>query len=115
MSSTLFQRRRFIKSSAFGLIGITATGYAFAQDAINNPNAFNNTPLLYRYPSLNDDVVSGVVGASHGNIDKVKELISRRPELAGAAWDWGFGDWETALGAASHVGRRDIAELLISY
>jgi len=40
--------------------------------------------------------------------------VSQHPELAGASWDWGFGDWETALGAASHVGRRDIAELLMS-
>src|SRR5205814_8647099 len=31
-----------------------------------------------------------------------------------AAWDWGFGDWETALGAASHMGNRPIAEYLIS-
>jgi hypothetical protein len=27
--------------------------------------------------------------------------------------DWGFGDWEDALGAASHVGNREIAEYLI--
>src|SRR5688572_4585827 len=115
MSNILSERRRFIKSSAFGLIGITTFGYASARNALNKRNAVNESPLFYRYPSLNDDMVSSVVGASHGNIDKVKELISRRPELAGAAWDWGFGDWETALGAASHVGRRDIAELLMSH
>jgi hypothetical protein len=63
---------------------------------------------------MNDNMVIGIVGASHGNFDKVKELVGERPELAGASWDWGFGDWETALGAASHVGRRDIAEFLIS-
>ena len=115
MNNILFQRRRFIKSSAFGLIGITTFGYASAQGALQKTNAVNEEPpLFYRYPSLNDEMVSSVVGASHGNIDKVKELIGRRPELAGAAWDWGFGDWETALGAASHVGRRDIAELLIT-
>jgi hypothetical protein len=60
-------------------------------------------------------LASGIVGASHGNFDKVKELVNSRPELAGASWDWGFGDWETALGAASHVGRRDIAEFLMSH
>ena len=27
---------------------------------------------------------------------------------------WGYGDWETALGAASHVGNREIAELLLA-
>ena len=35
--------------------------------------------------------------------------------MANAAWDWGFGDYETAIGACSHTGRRDIAEFLISY
>jgi len=28
--------------------------------------------------------------------------------------DWGFGDWESALGAASHMGNRPIAEYLLS-
>ena len=115
MSHQLFQRRRFIKSSAFGLFSISTFSYTFAQDALPKTSAVNNSPHFYRYPSLNDEMVSSVVGASHGNIDKVKELVGRRPELAGAAWDWGFGDWETALGAASHVGRRDIAELLMSH
>ena len=114
MSNTSLQRRRFIKSSALGLIGVSTIGYASARDHSAKSNAVNNSPYFYRYPSLNDEMVSSVVGASHFSIDKVKELVSRRPELAGAAWDWGFGDWETALGAASHVGRRDIAEFLMS-
>lgn len=116
MDNTAHQRRRFIKSSAFGLIGLTAFGYSPAQNSIHKVfNAGNGEELFYRYPSMNDNMVSGIVGASHGNFDKVKDLVSKRPELAGASWDWGFGDWETALGAASHVGRRDIAEFLISH
>lgn len=75
----------------------------------------NANELFYRYPSLSDDMVSTVVGASHSNYEKVKEILIKRPELACASWDWGFGDAETALGAASHVGRRDIAELLMRY
>ena len=42
-------------------------------------------------------------------------MVNKRPELARANWDWAFGDWESALGAASHVGRRDIVEFLIGY
>ena len=115
MNNISTPRRRYIKSSAFGLIGITAFGYSSAQNTATKPSAaINGEPLFYRYPSMNDGMVSSIVGASHGNFDKVKELVGQRPELAGAAWDWGFGDWETALGAASHVGRRDIAEFLIS-
>lgn len=116
MSNTTFERRRFIKSSAFGLIGITTLGYASAQGFDHgSANIITGEPLFYRYPGINDTIASSVVGASHGNFDKVKELVNQRPELAGAAWDWGFGDWETALGAASHVGRRDIAEFLMSH
>jgi hypothetical protein len=115
MKNIPFERRRFIKSSAFGLIGITTFGYASGKNVFHQTiKTGNGEPLFYRYPSMNDNMVSTIVGASHGNIDKVKELVSKRPELAGASWDWGFGDWETALGAASHVGRRDIAEFLIS-
>lgn len=108
------QRRRFIKSSAFGLIGITAFGNLSAKDTVKIEAIENADTFFYRYPGINDALASGVVGASHGNFDKVKELVNARPELAGASWDWGFGDWETALGAASHVGRRDIAEFLMS-
>lgn len=67
------------------------------------------------FPAQARDLVRSVVGASHGNIDKVRELVTKRPALARAAWDWGFGDWETALGAASHMGRGDIATLLIEH
>src|SRR6185503_17442522 len=108
------QRRHFIKSSAFGLIGITAFGKLSAGTSNKIGKTNNSDGLFYSYPSMNDEMVSGIVGASHGNFDKVKELVNARPELAGASWDWGFGDWETALGAASHVGRRDIAEFLMS-
>ena len=116
MSNSKNQRRHFIKSSAFGLIGITAFTSSTAQVLIDKKEmAGGADSLFYRYPGINDNLASGVVGASHGNFDKVKELVTARPELAGASWDWGFGDWETALGAASHVGRRDIAEFLMSH
>jgi len=115
MNNIPLERRRFIKKSAFGLFCITTFGYASAGDTVHKTrNSSNVESLFYRYPAINDNMVSGIVGAAHGNIDKVKEILGKRPELAGAAWDWGFGDFETALGAASHVGRRDIAELLMS-
>ena len=55
-----------------------------------------------------------MVGASHRNLAKVRELVERQPALARSAVDWGFGDWESALGAAAHTGRREIAELLLA-
>jgi hypothetical protein len=41
--------------------------------------------------------------------------VEREPRLVNAAWDWGGGDWEMPLGAAAHVGRRDIAEYLLAH
>ena len=66
-------------------------------------------------PRHDAERVSAVVGASHGNLDRVRQLVLEQPALAKASWDWGFGDWETPLGAASHVGRRDIAEFLLAH
>ncbi len=71
--------------------------------------------LSASFPSQDPDLVRAVVGKSHVDYDAVRELVTPRPALAKAAWDWGFGDWETALGAASHMGRRDIAELLVEH
>ena len=66
------------------------------------------------FPTQPADLVREMVGVSHFNLARVKELLARQPTLARAAWDWGFGDWEDALGAASHVGNREIAELLLA-
>jgi hypothetical protein len=55
-----------------------------------------------------------MVGAAHRDLERVNALLARHPSLSRAAWDWGFGDWEDALGAASHVGRRDIAAALLA-
>jgi hypothetical protein len=58
-------------------------------------------------------MVREMVAVSHGNFKRVKELVEAHGTLAKAAVDWGFGDWEDALGAASHTGHREIAEYLI--
>ena len=58
--------------------------------------------------------VQEFVGNAHGDLDAVRAALGADSTLVNAAWDWGGGDWETALGAASHMGRRDIAELLLA-
>jgi len=54
-----------------------------------------------------------MVGTCHRDIDRARALLDEHPALVNATWDLGFGDWETALGAAAHTGRRNIAELLL--
>jgi hypothetical protein len=64
---------------------------------------------------LPDETVRDFVAKAHGDVDAVRAALAEHPSLANAAWDWGGGDWESALGAAGHMGRRDIAELLLAY
>jgi hypothetical protein len=66
-------------------------------------------------PALDPRVVRAFVGDAHSDLDAVRRMLTDEPALANAAWDWGGGDWETALGAAAHMGRRDIAEYLIEH
>jgi hypothetical protein len=66
-----------------------------------------------RPPALDPEHVQAFVASSHGDLDAVRSLLEQEPALANAAWDWGGGDWETGLGAASHMGRRDIAVFLL--
>jgi hypothetical protein len=77
--------------------------------------AFRVDSTYDAFPSQDPSRVGQMVGVSHGNFDRVKELIAESPALAKANVDWGFGDWESALGAASHTGNRDIAEFLIEH
>ena len=64
-------------------------------------------------PALEARLVQEFVGNAHGDLHRVQELLAQEPKLINATWDWGGGDFETALGASSHMGRRDIAEFLL--
>jgi hypothetical protein len=66
------------------------------------------------FPTQPAELVREMVTVAHYDLKRVRELVDARPSLANAAWDWGFGDWETALGAASHMGNLPIAHYLIS-
>ena len=66
-------------------------------------------------PALDPELVHEFVLKSHGDLETVTRLLEEEPALANCAWDWGGGDWETGLGAAAHVGRRDIAEYLLEH
>jgi hypothetical protein len=66
-----------------------------------------------RRAPIDPELVAEFVLKAHGDLGVVKQLVEQEPAIVNAAWDWGGGDWETGLGAASHVGRRDIAEYLL--
>jgi hypothetical protein len=64
-------------------------------------------------PPLPLELVKEFVIAGHGNFDKTKELLQQEPALLYATYDWGKGDFETALEGAGHVGNKEIAKYLI--
>jgi hypothetical protein len=66
-------------------------------------------------PQLDPAKVQSFVANAHGDFDAVQALVAEEPRLVNAAWDWGGGDWETALGAAAHMGRRQIALYLLEH
>ena len=68
---------------------------------------------MEKKPALELTLVQEFVSKSHADLDGVKEMLMREPALINSAWDWGGGDWETGLGAAAHMGRRDIATYLL--
>jgi len=98
-------RRSFVQLPAAGLATLLPSA-AGAQPAASGAADW--------LPRQDPVVAKEMVGVSHGNLVRVRELVEKQPALARAAVDWGFGDWETALGAAAHTGRREIAELLLA-
>ena len=101
----LFSRRRFLSTTSIALpIAHLST---FQQNEAG-------AAVADTFPQQAPAMVREAVIASHGNVKRVRELVDAHPALARAAYDWGFGDWEDCLGAASHVGNREIAEYLIA-
>jgi hypothetical protein len=67
----------------------------------------------WKKSQLNRLLVQDFVIFAHGDLAMTQKLLEREPALLNATMDWGAGDWETGLGGASHMGRRDIAEFLL--
>ena len=67
----------------------------------------------WKKPQVNRLLVQDFVIYAHSDLPMTQKLLAREPALLNAAMDWGAGDWETALGGASHMGRRDIVGYLL--
>jgi len=109
-------RRRFLQTAALAL-SAPAWSFAFSESSSHTDSqqpAPVNPPLPPSFPTQPPELVHEMVMVSHFDLKRVQQLVKARPSLARAAWDWGFGDWESALDAASHMGNRPIAEYLLS-
>ncbi len=101
----LIVRRRRVLGTLTGALAVLVTGRvdSFAQQSTLTP----------RPPALPDDQVQRFVQAAHADLDTTRRMLDAEPRLIRATWDWGAGDFETALGGAAHMGRPDIAGLLL--
>ncbi len=115
--------------------GAVAAGLAVATEAAAaDPAKPNDTPAVgpveapferdYAAPAfkpswkkqqLNRTLVQDFVIYAHSDLAMTKTLLEKQPALVNAVVDWGAGDWESGLGGASHMGRRDIVEYLLAH
>lgn len=58
-------------------------------------------------------VVKEFVIAGHGNFPKVEAMLKDTPNLLYTKFDWGNGDYESAIEGAGHVGNKEIANYLL--
>lgn len=111
--------RRSLLTAATGLV---VTPLAFAQD----PPKTGPTETVFvrtypepgfkpgwKKPQINRTMIQDFVIYAHSDLDMTKKLLDMEPMLINSIMDWGGGDWESALGGASHMGRRDIVEALL--
>jgi len=109
MNEGISRRDIFLGLGAAAAAMSIGTFASSAEPGVSNPTN-SSWPT---FPHLDPKLIAEVVGKSHTDEKRVRELVNAHPTLVNVAWDWGFGDWESALGAASHTGRRSIAEFLI--
>jgi hypothetical protein len=109
------KRRAALKTYSLAMLGLSIpTTLLAVQDSFRSQNSLKNDQVPEYYPNVSPEIILEVVGKSHFDFDRVKELVGKRPELSRSVWEWRFGDFESAIGAASHVGRRDIVLYLMA-
>ena len=133
MSARFDRSRRIFAATATGMLTASVTGVnCFGQQQDGTPKQDsdeNRGPVeadftrdydppgfkpKWKRKQINRTMAADFVIYAHSDLDKVKMLLDREPGLLNSALDWGAGDWETALGGASHMGRDDIVRFLLS-
>ena len=95
-------RKKFLSNTLLGTAGIISAPLAGFGKIITDPVA-----------ALPPEKVKEFVTAGHTDFEKTKQMLEDTPGLLYATWDWGGGDFETALEGAGHMGNKEIANYLI--
>ena len=120
--NTSVTRKKFLLGGGVAAVGaLLGRGLLQAQPGVSSPvpSASPSSKDVPDFPEHDPQIdrarVKRFVIAGHFNLEAVKEMLATDPTLINGAIDWGNGDFETALGGASHMGRRDIAEFLLEH
>ena len=121
----LCTRKQFLIGSGAAAVGLfLGRGLLQAQPGTSpsapalstTPESADNVPdFPEHHPPFDRARVKRFVIAAHVNLAAVKAMLTEEPKLINGTIDWGNGDFETALGGASHMGRRDVAEFLLEH
>lgn len=101
----MFSRKKFLSS----LTGVS-TLFMMPQLLISQTQP---PPRSTKGPQLDRELVKEFVGAAHKDFDKVKAMLAETPDLLNSVHNLGGWDWEDAIGAAGHVGHRELALYLL--
>ena len=93
-------RKKFIQQ------GLLLTGAGLMAPNLIQANTYNES-------LFNADEINEFVAAAHKDADKTKKMVDQNPLILNCASQIARGDFETAIGGASHMGRRDIADVLV--
>lgn len=92
-------RKKFLKK------GLLAGSLAFT--------GFSGMARNLDEPHFSLEEIKELVFAAHRDFDEVKRILTEKPLLINCANQSKRGDFETAMGGASHMGRKDIADFLV--
>lgn len=95
------KRKTFIQTGIGGLVGL------------NLSSAMKSKPISTNPDPIDNETIKEFVLAGHGDLAKVKEMVSEISNLIYCRYDWGGGDFEEAIEGAGHVGNKAIANYLI--
>src|SRR5437667_11228624 len=106
-------RKKFLINSSIAVAGMLfGRGVLRAQPGTTalvpspapSPQSADNVPDFPEHdPQIDRARVKRFVIAGHFNLPAVEKMLAEDPTLINGAIDWGNGDFETALGGASHM------------
>ncbi len=100
---SMLTRKKFIISSVAGAAGMVLLPQIVTAQQTQPPMK------QQKAPPLDKELVKEFVTVAHKDFDKVKSMLQENPDLLNACYNWKDWDWEDAIGAAGHMGLREMA------